>query len=174
MTASDPTRPTPSLHPTPALLSVRALVESELALPSRLWHTLLLAASVCMGCVYALLLLQETALPLRTRVAFAGGLGIAVVWAAFATWVLRRRRVLYARHRVVASRIAMAVAAVCAVGATVVVRQGALGYAAIWTSGVLLLAAVLLHQQALRHVAALERRRDELARALSQAAGTPS
>jgi uncharacterized membrane protein SirB2 len=174
MTTVDPSHPSPSPHGTLAPSALRALVDTELALPSRLGHTLLLVAGIGMGCLFALLLVSEPALPLRTRVAFIGGLGIAILWTAFAAWVLRHRRVLYARHRVIAARLAIAVAAAATVGAVAVVRQGALGYAAVWTSAVLLLAAVLVHQQAMGRVAALERRRDALARALAQTAGTPS
>jgi hypothetical protein len=144
------------------------MVDAELALPSRVAHVLLLIAAIGMGCLFALLLLAEPELPLRTRVAFGGGIGVSVAWTAFAAWVLRRRRVLYARHRVLAARLAMLVAAAGTAGAVVVVRQGALGYAAVWTSAVLLFASVLVHQQAMGRVASLERRRDELARALAQ------
>lgn len=167
--------PSPSSTPpatagAPLPPTLRALMDRELALPSRLGHTLLLLLAIAMGCVFALLLISEPALPLRTRTAFVGGLGVAIAWAVFAVWVLTRRRVLYAQHRVIAARLAMLVAAVSTGGAIVVVRSGALGYAALWTSAVLLLIAVLVHQQALRRVAALQRRRDALQQALAQAA----
>ena len=77
-------------------------VRSELSTGSRLAHTAVGVAGLGMTALALSLLATEPVLPARTRAAFVvialGGLA----WAAFASWVLTRRRVLLAGHHVAA------------------------------------------------------------------------
>jgi hypothetical protein len=168
MTPPDST-PMPSVATVPP--SLRSLLQAELALPSRLGYTLLLLAALGATGVFVLLLLTEPALPLRTRVAFGGGALIGLAWASVAAWVLTRRRVLYARHRVVATRLAVVVTAASTLGAWSLTRGGdaaPLGMAAVWTGATLLLLTTVAHVQAMRRVTELEQRRMVLERELAR------
>ena len=140
-------------------------IRREVAMPSRLKYAALLTASIIMGAGMVSLLATEPALPERTRYAFAGMLLMAVAWASFATWVLLRRRVLFGRQRVIASRMACFIT-VAAFGGSIAVRSQ-LGIGAVVTSGVLVVVAVSLLVGARRHV----RRLDTLARDIDRHAG---
>ena len=160
---------------TPSAAEIRRRLAGELALPSRLGHTLLLLAGLGAAGVTGALLLTEPALPARTRLAFAVMVVVGLAWAALAAWVLARRRVLLATHRVVAARLAVAVTALFTAGAVgVAVDAGGAatgGWAAAGVGVAMLGAALLLHRQARRRVAALARRRDEIARELAARGG---
>lgn len=169
-----PTSSTAERPTAPSAAEIRRRLAGELALPSRLGHTLLLVAGLGGAGVTGALLLTEPALPARTRIAFAVMVVVGLAWAAFAAWVLARRRVLLATHRVVAARLAIAVTALFTAGA-VAVAVGAGGAPGGWAAagvGVAMLgAALLLHAQARRRMAALARRRDEIARELAARGG---
>src|SRR5947207_13848337 len=81
-------------------------MRSELSTGSRLAHTAVGVAGLGMAALALSLLATEPVLPVRTEAAFAvialGGLA----WAAFAVWVLTRRRVLLADHHVAAATLA--------------------------------------------------------------------
>lgn len=149
---------------------VRRRLAADLALPSRLGYTALLLAGLAAATVAAALLLTEEGLPTRTRFAF-GVIALAGVgWAAFSLWVLARRRVLFALHRVIATRMAVAFTTVFTLGALLAGFEngwaaGALSASAVGT--VMLGAALVLHARARRQVRDLMRRRDELERRLA-------
>jgi len=133
-------------------------VRQELGMPSRLRHVALLTASIIVGTGVGALLLTEPVLPQRTQWAFAGIVLVAVAWAAYATWVLMCRRVLFGRQRVAASRMAC-LFTVLAFGGSIAVRDQ-IGIGAVITSGGLFVIAASLLLAARRHVsrlAALER-----------------
>jgi len=132
---------------------MQARVRREVAMPSRLGHAALLTASIIVGAGTASLLLTEPSLPERTRWAFAGIVVIAVAWAAYATWVLMRRQVLFGRQRVAASRMAC-LFTLLALGGSIALRDQ-VGMAGVITSAVLLLVAVALLVRARRQVARL-------------------
>jgi hypothetical protein len=94
--------------PEPALVAgLERLARTELSLGARLVHVALALVASAMTIVVVSLLLTEPALPLRTIVAF-GLLGlIGVGWVAYSAWVLTARRVMLARQRVVAGRLAV-------------------------------------------------------------------
>ncbi len=158
----------------PPVTTVQARLNSELALPSRIGHTALLLAALAMVTVIGALLLTEPDLPARTRIAFVAMLAIGVSWVVFATWVLRRRHVLYARHRVVAGWMSVTFSTAFTAGC---VLLGVLGEAGRWwvpaalTGGVLVTVAGVLLIRAMRAVIALERRRGELAQVLATGQG---
>ena len=145
---------------------MQARVRREVATPSRLGHAALLTASVIVGAGTTSLLLTEPSLPDRTRWAFAGILVIAVFWAAYATWVLMRRHVLFGRQRVAASRMACLFTLV-ALGGSIAVRDH-VGIAGVITSAVLLLVAVALLVRASRHVTRLTTLAEDLDRQEAQ------
>jgi hypothetical protein len=153
--------------PRPSIEQVKRLLAEEAGLPSRLRYTTLLLAGLCGAGVTLSLLLTEPELPGRTRIAFTLLTGIGLAWAAFAAWVLARRRVLFAVHRVVAARMAIAFTGLFTLGALALGRWGGDGvpWAPAAGTGIALLgtAAVLL-VRARRRVAALERRRRQLER----------
>jgi hypothetical protein len=95
---------------------IQRLIAGELSLPSRLGHTFLLLVSLGMTGVVATLGLTEPSLPGRTRIAFAVMVAIGLSWVAYAIWVLTRRRVLFAGHRVIAARMAVTFSALFAAG----------------------------------------------------------
>src|SRR3954467_1929601 len=99
-------------------------MRSELSTGSRLGHTAVGVAGLGMAALALSLLATEPVLPARAQAAFAvialGGLA----WAAFAVWVLTRRRVLLASHHVAASALATALSTIFLTGA-IVLREHA-------------------------------------------------
>ena len=155
----------PSSGPRPSAASIEALIAAEISAPSRTGYVLLLLLSLTSSSVVGSLLLTEVALPLRTRAAFAALLVIGLSWAAFAAWVLTRRRVLFARHRVYAGRMAVAFTSLFTIGAFAIGNWTPVGrywLAAAGSGAVMLAAAVALLIRAHRHLSALDRRRIEL------------
>jgi len=92
-------------------------------------------------------------LPSRTQWAFAGLVVIAIGWSAYAMGVLMRRRVLFGRQRVAASRMALLFTLV-AFGGSLAVRDR-IGMGGIITSAGLVLIAAVLLVAARRHVSRL-------------------
>ena len=139
---------------------VQKRIRDELSMGSRLGYTALAVTSLGVSGVVTSLLMTEPALPLRTQAAFAvialGGLA----WTAFAVWVLARRRVLLAKHRVAASTLAVVLAAIFLTGA-IALRDRA-GLLAIVVNAAMLAFAAIWAVRARRRVAALNSRRRAL------------
>ena len=154
----------------PSSAEVSRRLSLQLSLPARLGHIALLLVSLAVSGVVGALLLTEPALPARTKVAFGMMVPVSLAWAAYATWVLRYRRVLFARHRVIAGRMAVGFAMVFTLGAVLLGRTS--GASAPWYGafavGILMLCAavVILHRANVR-LAQLARRRQELERELA-------
>ncbi len=159
--------------PQPSTEDLRRRLASELAMPSRLGHTALLLAGLAAAAVAGSLVATEPALPAATQLAFGVMTLIGLAWAAFAAWVLARRRVLFAAHRVIAARMAVAFTALFSAGSLAVWvaggRQaaGALGAAA--TGAVMLAAAVLVLSHARRRVRQITARKEAIERQLREA-----
>jgi hypothetical protein len=134
-----------------------------------LGHVALLLAALGMTVVVVSLWATEPALPLRTEVAFGVMTAIGVSWSAFAIWVLTSRRVLFARERVVAGRMAVTFAGAFIIGAlAVAATTGATAaFAAGGTGVVMMIVAVILLQRAHHTSARLMARRDALERELA-------
>jgi hypothetical protein len=139
---------------------VQKLVREELSTGARLGYTVLAVTSLGVSGVVTSLLMTEPSLPLRTQAAFVvialGGLA----WTALAVWVLTRRRVLLANHRVAASTLAAALAAIFLVGA-IVLRERA-GIVAVLFNGAMLVVATIWAIRSRRRVAELKSRRRAL------------
>jgi hypothetical protein len=149
----------------PSSAEVRLRLASELRLPSRLGFTALLLAGMASAALACALLLTEPGLPAGTRVAFVVMALIGTAWAGFATWVLARRRVLFASHRVVAARMSVVFTATFTGGAFLLTLQEgrqAGGLAAAAVGAAMLTIAIILLWRARRRVDELIRRRREL------------
>jgi hypothetical protein len=131
-------------------------MRSELSTGSRLGHTAVGVAGLGMAALALSLLATEPVLPVRTQAAFVvialGGLA----WAAFAVWVLTRRRVLLAQHHVAASALATVLSAVFLTGAIVLRAQA--GMLAIGFNAAMLAFAVGWLLRARRRVVRLRAR----------------
>lgn len=131
-----------------------------LSMRSRAGYTLLLVAAIGMSGVSGSLLATETGLPDRTRIAFATMTLIGAAWSVLAAWVLARRHVLFAEHRIASSWLALASCALFMAGA--IVLRAYLPTAAMGVAGVMLAGAVLALAHARRYRARLIARRDAL------------
>lgn len=157
--------------PWPPAADVHRLMAGELSLASRLGHTALLLAALAGASVAAALLATEVNLPGRTRIALTALILIGLSWTVFATWVLTRRRVLFAAHRIVAARMAVTFAAMFALGALALGRWGGTGrtwFAAAGVGVVMCAVAAGMLVQAHRRFDELLRRRRELERQLGE------
>src|SRR5919112_5284452 len=109
----------------------------------------------------------EQSLPARTQIAFAVMILIGLSWGGFALWVLTRRHVLLAGHRVIATRMASGFTAVFVLGSLALMRSGSLARPAIAAAGlgvVMLGTALYLHVRAQRDFERLTESRRALAR----------
>jgi len=108
---------TPMHPPAPGLAAgIERLARTELSLGARLAHVLLALVASALTIVVASLWLTEPSLPLRTSVAFALMTVIGLSWTAYSVWVLTARRVMFARQRVVAGRVAVTFCGVFSLG----------------------------------------------------------
>ncbi|MFD7501611.1 transmembrane transport protein [Streptomyces sp. NPDC059850] len=137
----------------------RALA-AEVSLGSRMRHV---AVGLVGGCAAALIAVlwatEPQSLPARTRAAFAGLIAIGLAWAAFAGWVLSRRRPLFARDRVLGARLALVATAVTGVAGTALATARATPAAALTTA---LAGAALVAMAGLALARARSRRRELL------------
>ena len=150
---------------TPSIAEIQRIAAAELSTRPRVRYVLLLVVSATMLSLLASLWITEPALPLGTNVAFGLMAGILLSWVVFALWVLTRRRVLFGRDRLVASRMALgfsvaSVIATLAIGsASSLGRQAYVG--ALAQLPLCAIAAAML-VRARRRVHVLLRRRQEL------------
>ncbi|MGW1208286.1 transmembrane transport protein [Streptomyces sp. NPDC002499] len=96
----------------------RALA-AEVSLRARMRHACVGLAGGCGAALIAVLWATEPhPLPARTQAAFAALIAVGLAWAAFAGWVLSRRRPLYARDRILGARLALTVTSLTGVAGT--------------------------------------------------------
>ncbi|HEV7243229.1 MAG TPA: transmembrane transport protein [Thermoanaerobaculia bacterium] len=162
------------LHSPPiSVAEVQRLILGELSLRARVGYVALLLVALAMTTVIASLWLTEPHLPVRTQIAFAVMAGIGSSWAAYAAWVLTRRRVLLAGHRIIAARMAVAFTAVFVAGSLALGIWSSMGrpaYAAAALGAMMLIVAVAMLLSSRRRFDALMERRGALERELSQQA----
>jgi hypothetical protein len=156
--------------PSSFVAELQRLSRTELSRGGRVGHVLLALSASAMTIIILSLWLTEPALPLRTQVAFATLTGIGAGWTAFSLWVLRARRVMLARHRQVAGRLAMVFAAVFTVGCLALASTAATDAArpALAMSLILLTVAVVVWRRAEISHATLRTRRRQLENELDQ------
>jgi hypothetical protein len=147
--------------PASVVAELQRLSRTELSRGARLGHVVLALAASAMSIVVASLWLTEPALPLRTQIAFAALSAIGVGWTAFSLWVLRTKRVMVARHRQVAGRLAVAFSGVFAVDCLVLVlaaNTSAARPALAMSLGLLAIATVIWRRAETAHRTLLARR----------------
>jgi hypothetical protein len=146
-----------------SVAEMQRLIAGELSLPARLAYTALLLVALAMTAVVGSLWMTEPSLPVRTQAAFGVMTAIGAAWVGYAVWVLTRRRVLLAGHRIIAARMAVAFTTVFAAGALVLAIWGSVGgaaYGAAGTGVVMLAVAIgMLLSSRRRFEALMERRR---------------
>jgi hypothetical protein len=163
---------TPIPVPSSSLGDLERLTRTELSRAARLGHVLLALAASALTIVVVSLWLTEPALPLRTQVAFALLSVIGVGWITYSLWVLRTRRVMLARHRMVAGRLAVAFSGVFTAGclALLVSGQSAAARPALLMSLAWLAGAIVIWRRASTAHAKLLDRRAELERQMDRGA----
>ena len=158
--------------PRPTLEEVRKSLAGELSTRSRLVYTVLLLVDLGLAVAIASLWLTEPSLPARTHVAFGMLVAFALAWSGFLLWTLTRRKVLFARHRVLAGRLAVTFCSLFTLGALALglfqPERRAAGLAMAGMGGALLLVAVALLVPARRRYRELMARRGELERELAR------
>jgi hypothetical protein len=149
--------------------SLATMADRELSLGSRLAYVALLLVALLMSAGIGALWLTEPGLPMRTQAAFGVMVLIGLAWSAFALWVLGSRRVLLAKHAVVAAWMAVTFTTLFLQGtlALGVTSGSRAAYAAAALGGAMLIGALLVLVKARRKLASLRARRDELARQLA-------
>jgi hypothetical protein len=155
-----------------SLMSIHELVKGEASMKRRMGYVALLLAAAAMTTVIVALWATEPALPLRTHIAFGAMSVIGLSWIALAGWVLTTRRVLFARDRLIAGRMAVAFTSVFVLGALamLIATGSAAAAGALGTGVAMVLVAAAVLRQAHRRFAALSARRVELEREI----GSPS
>jgi hypothetical protein len=148
------------------------MVRRELSTPKRLGYLLLLMLTLTAACLIGTLWITEPApLPLRTNVAFALLTLINLAWSGLFGWVVTRRKILFAQHRVIAGWMALAFCALFLIVGMVVAairtNTTALAFVGLVGTGQLLLAILVLKRARYRRRKLLARR-DELTALLRQ------
>lgn len=152
------------------LSRVQHLAIAETSLRSRLAYVALLLASLTMTCIIGALWLTEPVLPLRVQLAFAVMVVIGLSWVVFAVWVLRQRRVLFARDSIIAGRMAVTFTTVFVAGALAVAYTtgASAAYVAALLGMLMLGAAAAMLRRGHRTFARLTERREALAQELGK------
>jgi hypothetical protein len=143
---------------------IQTLVRGQLSGRSKILHATVLVAAAAMAIVVTSIWITEPVLPLRTHVAFAVLVAIAVGWITHAVRVLTHTAILLAPHQVQAARLSMA-ACVLFLGGCLLAWMFVGGQAsqlASCSAAVMTGVSVVNHQRATRHYRALMRRRDAL------------
>ncbi len=150
---------------------IRRRLAAELGLPSRLRYAALLVAGLVVSGVSGALAATESGLPTRTRLALIGVFLGGAAWAVFAGYVLRRRRVLLATHRVAAAALGILMSGLFTAGALALGLSGAVpaggALTAATVGGGMLALAVGAWLGARGRVRGLETRRREIERLLA-------
>jgi hypothetical protein len=146
-----------------------ALADAELSLAARLGQVTLLLAFVVMIGVIGFLGLTEPTLPPRVRFAFAAVIVIGVFATGFALRALTSRHALLPWHRVIGCRMAVALAAMTALGAAIIgsVKGIPAAFVVAGFGVILLWGTIALLRQETRKFAALTARRRALAQQLN-------
>jgi hypothetical protein len=97
-----------TLAPTLGPEVIRQAMHKELSTAARVGYILLLLVGIGGALLIGSLWLTEPRpFPLRTHLAFGMLMAVNLSWAALSTWVLSRRKVLYAQHKVIGGWMAI-------------------------------------------------------------------
>lgn len=161
----------PSTARSPDAAAVLRLMHSELSTAARIGYTLLLLIGITgAGLLGSLWLTEPGTLPVQTQWAFGLIIAINISWAVLSAWVLSQRKVLYARHRVIAGWMAVVFCTgFLVIGAAIACQRA--NVKALILIGIVgiaeLIVAVALLRRARRRRSELLARRDELCRQLA-------
>lgn len=133
---------------------------ATLSTTARVGYTLVALCAAAMATLTGALVATESSLPTRTQVALTAMTVIGVAWTVVALWVLRRRRVLLARHRIVVTTVACVVCGAFLLGALAL--QSPLRTPTLVVAAVMCLLAIAARIQAQRAHTQLIARRDAL------------
>ena len=159
--------------PDPSLVArLERLARTELSLRARLAYVLLVLVASTMTIAIVSLWLTEPSLPARTHAAFGMLTMIGAAWVAYGAWVLRARRVMLARQRVIAGRLASAFTAAFTLGclALAFTTTVSAAWPAFAMSLVMLVLALVLWRRAEAAHRTLMARRESLERELARGA----
>jgi len=149
--------------PAVSIEEMKRVMATELTMPSRLGYTALLLVALSMSGVVAALWLTEPVLPVRAQIAFALMVVIGLSWVAYAAWVLTRRRVLLAGHRIIAARMAVTFCSLFTLGCLTLAFWTSIGRVAYAAAGfgafMLAIAIGLLVHARMSFARLMERRR---------------
>ena len=138
--------------------------QDMLSRPQRWGYVCLLIAALAMAATLTALLATEQDLPFRAIAAFSVMLAMALTWVSHAGWVLTRKRPLYGRHRLGATRLAIGFSAIytAGCGAVWLGGGGTSAITALWLGVLMLGSAIILHARTRRLVDMLEQQRRKL------------
>ena len=162
----------PTYSATLTVEQAQEMVRRELSTPKRLGYLLLLMMTLTAACLIGTLWITEPApLPLRTHVAFGLLTFINLAWSVLFGWIVTRRKVLFAQHRVIAGWMALAFCALFLIVGLVVaaIRMNTTALAFVGVVGMCqLLLAIVVLKRARHRRRELLARRDELTATLLQ------
>jgi hypothetical protein len=162
----------PAYSKTLTVEQAQEMVRRELSTPKRLGYLLLLMMTLTAACLIGTLWITEPApLPLRTHVAFGLLTFINLAWSVLFGWIVTRRKVLFAQHRVIAGWMALAFCALFLIVGLVVaaIRMNTTALAFVGVVGMCqLLLAIVVLKRARHRRRELLARRDELTATLLQ------
>jgi flagellar biosynthesis component FlhA len=159
-----------------SMAKIRKLADGELAIKARLGYVALMLLALAMTTVIISLWFTEPYLPLRAQLAFGTMTLIGASWVVLSLWALTTRRILLARDRVIAGRMAVTFASFFVTGAIVacVISRSAAAFAALLAGLVMLAGALRILSDARRRFTELHSRRVELEGALATSEARPS
>jgi hypothetical protein len=159
MTSANFDNPTLSVH------QVQHYMRQEASAKRRWIHALLLLFDAGVVVMLVALWSTETSLPWQTHLAFGAMLAVGLAWMGFFTWVLSRRRPLFALDKVIAGRLALMFTTLFLVGGIAVAAQRAQWRGllmVVLVGGMFVAAAATILARALRLRRSLTQRREEL------------
>jgi hypothetical protein len=150
-----------------SVAQVQDMLRRELSTAKRIVYLFLLLLTVTgAGLIGSLWLTEPGPLPLRTHLAFGALVAINLAWSALFGWVVTRRKVLFAVHRVIAGWMAVVFCGIfLLLGAVIAISRG--NITGLYASGlvgiVMLFIAITILKRARRRRQLLLARRNELA-----------
>jgi hypothetical protein len=151
---------------------VQEMVRRELSAPTRIGYLLMFLVTTTAACLIGTLWLTEPEpLPWRTHLALGSLVAINVAWSMLFGWVLTRRKVLFAMHRVMAGWMALLFCGIfLVVGLTIAAMN--MNLSALLAIGLIgcaqVAAAIVMLAKARHRRQQLLQRRDELVSMLGQ------
>ncbi len=150
-------------------IDLQKITSHALSTRARFGHVGLLLAAIAISIILIALLATESAIPMRTRIAFSAMLAMSLSWAGYAIWVLKNRWTLLANHQIVAGKMAVAFTAIFTAASLALgfYTGKSTGFLAASMGVALLVIAIGLLARAKRRFTFLQNRRQQLERELA-------